>query len=404
MASKITAQGRAAARIDSVADAQALARRRLPTSLYQAVEGGAAKAVTQSRNEAAFDDVSFRPRAGVWSPTLDLGVKVLGQDLSLPLIIAPTGNLGVYHRDGERGVARAAVANGAAMCVGTLSGTPIEDVAAAAGPGASLFYQLYFLRDRDTVEYAIERAKQAGCKALVLTLDGASHVARERPAHERVLPVFEARSSLWNMLRFAPQAAGSLAWVRDFLRDPGLLDAPMARSRAGETMDFLQAFGQVFVNHLPPPTWEDFVWIREAWGGPIVAKGILSADDARRAVDAGASAVVVSNHGGMTCDGAPASLRVLPGIVDAVGGQTEVLFDSGVRRGLDVLKAVALGARAVMIGHAYVWPLAAAGEAGVARILSLFRGEMEQGLRYLGCPSIGALDRSYLTDWPGRLD
>lgn len=383
-----------------MADAQALARRRLPTSLYQAIEGGAAGAVTQRANEAAFDDVTFRPRAGVWSPKLDLSVSVVGQALSLPIITAPTGNLGLYHRDGERGVARAAAAGGAGMCVGTLTGTSIEEVAAAAGPGAPLFYQLYFLRDRDTVEYAIERARAAGCKALVLTLDGASHVARERPARERVLPVFAARSSFANMLRFAPQAAGSLAWMRDFLRAPGLLDAPMGRSRAGETMDFLQAFGQVFVHHLPPPTWEDFAWIRQAWGGPVIAKGILSPDDARRAVDAGAAAVVVSNHGGMTCDGAPASLRVLPGIVDAVGSEIEVLFDSGVRRGLDVLKAIALGARAVMIGHGYVWPLAAAGEAGVARILALFRAEMEQGLRYLGCPSIAALDRSYLTDWP----
>lgn len=387
-----------ASRIESVADAQALARRRLPKSLYQAIEGGAAKAVTQGANEQAFDAVTFRPHAGVWTPSVDTSVTVLGRRLALPVITAPTGNLRVFHKDGELGVARAVGQAGAAMCVGTLTGTAIEEVAAATT--APLIYQLYFLRDRATVEHAIARAQAAGCTALMLTLDAVSHVPRERPLRERALPVFEATSSVRNMLRFAPQALASLPWMVDHLSDRSILDAPMGRAPDGQAMGFGQAFYDAVGHHMPKPTWADMQWIRKLWSGPIIAKGILHAGDARRAVDAGASAVVVSNHGGMTCDGAPASLRMLPQVVDAVGGEVEVLLDSGVRRGLDVVKAVALGARAVLIGHGYVWPLAAAGEAGVARILELFRSEIEQGLRYLGCPAIGDLDRRFITDAP----
>lgn len=385
--------GKAAA-IHSVADAQQLARRRLPKSVYQAIEGGAARGVTIHANARAFDDVFLGPKAGLWTPAPELGVTVVGQRLASPLILAPTGNLRLYHRDGEAGAARAAGAGGATMCVGTLTGTAIEDVASAAtGP---LFFQLYFLGDRDLTLFAIERARKAGCKALVLSLDDSSHIPRERALGDRAMPVFEAMTNLRNMVRFLPQALSSPAWAIDMARNRDALYAPMGRARSGAAMPFLQAIANVFSPAVAPIVWDDIAWLRDAWDGPIIAKGILRADDARRAVDLGVDAIIVSNHGGMCCDGASASLHALPSIVAAVGDRADILFDGGIRHGLDVIKAMALGARAVLIGHAFIWPFAAAGEAGVRRILDLLNFEMMQGLRYLGCPAIEQLGSAYL--------
>lgn len=383
-----------AERIESVADAQHFARRRLPKSLYQAIEGGSANAFTQRENLSAFDRIRFSPKAAVSIITPELRTSVAGLDLAAPIVLGPAGNLRFFHRDGEKGVARAASARGLTMCIGTLTGTRVEEVAAAAQ--VPPFYQLYPLGDRALAEFALERAKAAGCRALVLTLDAAAHVARERAYADRVFPVFMAGSGPGAMLRFAPQALAAPAWTWDVVRDRTILDAPMACSREGKPMSFLEAFHRAVSPQVPFLTWADFAWIRKVWDGPIIAKGIMRADDALRAADMGASAIVVSNHGGMVCDGAAATLDALPGIVEAVGSQAEVLVDGGIRRGLDVLKALALGARAVLLGHAYVWPLAAAGSAGVGRILDLMLAEMVEGLRYLGCPSVDELGRDYL--------
>jgi isopentenyl diphosphate isomerase/L-lactate dehydrogenase-like FMN-dependent dehydrogenase len=388
--------------IQSVADAKFLAERRLPRSIFQAIEGGSGPGATMRANARAFEHTTFRPHAGRWHPEVDLRTRVAGVELSLPVLTAPTANLRLFHRDGERGVARATGDAGTVMCVSSGTGTPIEDVV-AAGTGP-IFFQLYYLRDRSTAEFSIERAREAGCKALLVTMDAAGQVPTERPLRERSQFPMSARLSIPDMFRFAPQAVTRFPWVFDYLRDKSVLDVPMGRTREGKSMNFLEAFMTMSSGQSPHPRWEDLSWIRRLWPGPIIVKGILCVEDAQRAVDEGASGVVVSNHAGMQCDSYPASLRMLPHIVDAVGSRIEVLLDSGIQRGIDVVKAIALGARAVLIGHAYVWPLAACGEAGVRRILDVFRAEIAQTLRSIGAPSLAALDRSYLTDHPGQDD
>jgi isopentenyl diphosphate isomerase/L-lactate dehydrogenase-like FMN-dependent dehydrogenase len=375
--------------IRSVADAEYLARRRLPASLALEIECGD-PGPTFGRNLEAFAAVGFRPRAGVAFAERDLRTTVLGHEVAFPVLIAPTGNLRINHPDGEPGVARAAGAAGTICCVSTFTGHPIESVTAAAtGP---VFFQVYFAGGRGNVETMIERAQRAGCAGLIVTLDTAAKPQAERHLRDRVFEPFD--DDLRTAIRFLPQAARRPAWLAGFLRDGRTIDAPMALRADGSVMTMPEALATVLAD---PPTWEDLKWVREQWDGPVIAKGILSGDDARRAVDAGAAAVVVSNHGGHLLPGSVPTLRVLPEVVAAVGDDVEVLLDSGVRRGADAVKAMALGARAVLVGRACAWAHAAAGEAGVRRILDVLRTGVDDTLALLGCPSVAALDPSYVT-------
>lgn len=384
---------RVIAEMRTVDDARELARRRLPKSIFQHYDCGSGSDVTNRANREAFEQVLFRPHVARWSPQRDLRTTICGQEISMPVGISSCGGLKVGHRDGECGVARAAGAAGTLMFVSGATSTPIEDiVAAATGP---IFYQLYYLGGREPSGPIIERVKRAGVKGLVVTVDSAapSRGPADCPFWERARP--PQGMSLLEALRFLPQVITKPGWLYDFIRD-GMPEPQVAMALNAEGRPLHRFDGGIGAMYRETPRWEDIPWIRERWDGPLIIKGILRVDDARRAVDAGVDAIVVSNHGGNYLDGSMPSLRALPDIVDAVGKDIEVLFDSGVRRGMDVIRALALGARAVMIGRGYVWPHLAAGEAGVRHMLEIFRQQVDDGMAYLGVTSIDELDRSYL--------
>jgi isopentenyl diphosphate isomerase/L-lactate dehydrogenase-like FMN-dependent dehydrogenase len=378
-----------ASKIHSVQDAEYFARRRLPRFLYENYEAGSGLGITLRANVEAFEQVTFRPRAAVFFPHRDLRTRVLGHEISMPVIISSVGALRIGHPDGEVGVARAAGAAGTIQIVSTATASAIEDIAAAAtGP---IFYQLYYVGGRSGAKVMIDRAKRSGCQALVVNVDSPVRALRDRPVRQRTYT--PAATTVSEVLRVLPQLISRPSWLLHFLRDGAPTQMPMGLRANGKPMSIFELFDAIFEQ---PPVWEDIPWIRKEWGGPVVIKGIINAEDARRAVDSGADAIVVSNHGGNSLDGTPATLRVLPEIVEAVGDQIEVWMDSGVRRGSDVVKAVALGAKAVLIGRAYVFALMAAGEPGVRQILKLFHDEIDQTLSFLGCSSIQSLDPTYV--------
>lgn len=375
--------------LTNVDNARRLARRRLPRSVYRFVEGGTDAEVTARDNVAAFAEIGFAPRAGIETSDRQLARRVLGCDLSMPVVIAPAGMIRLAHRDGEVGVARAAGRAGIAMGVSTLSSQPIEDIVAASG--GPVWWQVYFAGGREGAAIAIERARDAGCRAVLLTMDLAAPASREVDLRGGRVPTrVDARTAF----AYAPEMVTRPAWVRDFLRDGLRIDTPNVQTERGGPPLSVGAASQSM--YAETPTWDDLAWVKERFGGPVAVKGVLSAADARRAVDHGADAVIVSNHGGNALDGSPATLRVLPEIVAAVGEHTEVLMDGGVRRGADVVKALALGARAVLIGRAYVWALAARGEPGVGEILESFRAGIDRTLGLLGCTGVDDLDPSFL--------
>jgi pre-mycofactocin synthase len=388
-------------RIQSVEDARLLARHRLPKGIFQMFEAGSGSNVTMDRNEEVFRELQFRPRGAVFRPERELSTTVLGHRISMPVIVSSVGFLKVGHRDGEVGVARAAGDAGTIQFVSGVTSTPIEEIMeAATGP---VFYQLYYVGGRDASAPILERVKAAGVKGLVLTVDTPT-VARPRdlPYHERA--AVPAGMGIGDILRFLPQLATRPAWALDYLRD-GLQEPRVAMGlRAdGTPMGLFEGISRIYEE---TPAWEDLPWIRRHWDGPIVIKGIVTVEDARRAVEEGVDAIVVSNHGGNVLDGTMPTLTALPEIADAVGDRIEVLLDSGVRRGTDVLKALALGARAVLLGRAYVYPHLAAGEPGVRHILQLFRQQVDEGLAFLGASSIHDLDPSYLhvpESWPSSV-
>jgi isopentenyl diphosphate isomerase/L-lactate dehydrogenase-like FMN-dependent dehydrogenase len=390
-----------AAKIESVEDARALAERRLPKGIFQMFEAGSGSNATMDENERAFREIMFRPRAAIFTPQRDLRTTVLGHELSMPAIVSSVGFLGIGHRDGEAGVARAAGAAGTIQFVSGVTSTPIEDImAAASGP---VFYQLYYIGGREASAPIIERVKRAGVSGLVLTVDTPT-IARPRDRSYDERASVPTAINLREALRFAPQALSKPRWLADYLRR-GPLEPQVAMGLRpdGTPMGLFEGIGEIYQQ---TPAWTDIPWIREHWDGPIVIKGILTAEDARRAVALGADAVVVSNHGGNVLDGSMATLRALPEIVDAVGDEIEVLMDGGVRRGTDVIKAVALGAKAVLLGRGYVYPLLAAGEPGVRRILELFHQQIDEGMGFLGVESVRDLDPSLLdlpVGWPHRL-
>jgi L-lactate dehydrogenase (cytochrome) len=377
---------RNAVNISSLRD---LAGKRVPRVVFDYLDGGSDDEVTLRKSCEVFGTIGFRPRHAVDVSKVNLRTTVLGFDLSFPAILAPVGYSRLMHREGELAAAAAAGENGTAYILSTISGHRLENVkAASSGP---VWYQLYLLGGRPAAEAAIERAKKAGFSALVVTIDTAVSGLRERDYRNGMKQLLASNPVA--KIPFLPQFLARPSWLASFLLDGGLPQLPNIVVPGQGPMPLLDvgaALGRSAV------TWEDFRWIRQAWPGPMIIKGVLTADDARRAVDHGASAVVVSNHGGRQLDYSSATLRVLPEVVAAVGNQTEVLMDGGIRRGSDIVKALCTGARAVLVGRAYAYGLAAAGKPGVLRALEILRQDVERTLKLIGCPSVSELDGSYL--------
>ena len=373
----------------NVDDLRRLAQQRLPKVVFDYLDGGADGEVTLRENCRAFEDITFRPRNAVAIDNCDLHTRVLGHDLALPAMLAPVGYSRLMDPGGEVSAARAAGAAGTGYILSTISGHKLENVkAASAGP---VWYQLYLLGGREAAEAAIDRARRAGFSALVLTIDTAVAGMRERDPRNGMKQLLSG--SPFSKIPFLPGILAHPRWLSSFLLDggvPKLENIVIPGKGPMQLIDVGAALARATV------TWDDLRWIRAVWSGPIVVKGVLIADDAKRAVDEGAAAVVVSNHGGRQLDCVSPSIRALPEIVAAVNGQAQVLMDGGVRRGSDIVKAVCLGARAVLVGRAYAYGLAAAGEAGVARALEILRDDVERTLRLLGCLSVAELNPSYL--------
>jgi 4-hydroxymandelate oxidase len=352
----------------NVMEYEAAARERLPQMVYDYYAGAADDEVTLRANRAAYESILLRPRVLVDVSRIDTSVELLGHRLPFPILLAPTAFQRLAHPEGELAVARAARAAGTIlMMAGTLSTTPVEEAAQAVG--GPFWFQVYVFRDRGLTEHLVERARAAGCSALCLTVTFPVAGNRERDARN------------------------------GFALPPGL---DMANFRGMEQAQFPGTHGSglaAFVAHQfdPSLTWEAVEWLREVSGLPVLIKGVVTAEDARRAVEHGAAGIIVSNHGGRQLDMAEPTLHTLPRVVEAAGDAVPVLVDGGIRRGTDVLKALALGARATLIGRPYLWGLATEGQTGVERVLSLLRAELERAMALTGRPTLADIDRSLLT-------
>ncbi|HVQ49446.1 MAG TPA: pre-mycofactocin synthase MftD [Mycobacterium sp.] len=364
---------------ETVAFAQQLAKKRLPKPVYAALLAASERGVTVADNVDAFTELGFAPHVIGAVEKRDLATTVMGQNISLPVLISPTGVQAV-HPDGEVAVARAAAARGTAMGLSSFASKPIEEVIAA---NPQLFFQVYWLGGRDAIAARVERAREAGAVGLIVTTDWSFSHGRDWGS-----PTIPEEMNLRTTVRMMPTGLTRPRWLYQWAKTmrPPTLRVPNQAPRGEPGPPFFAAYGEWMGT--PPPTWEDIAWLRELWGGPFMLKGVMRVDDAKRAVDAGVSAISVSNHGGNNLDSTPASIRALPAIADAVGDQVEVLFDGGIRRGSDVIKALALGARAVMIGRAYLWGLAANGQAGVENVLDVLRGGIDSALMGLGRASV----------------
>jgi isopentenyl diphosphate isomerase/L-lactate dehydrogenase-like FMN-dependent dehydrogenase len=379
----------------NIEDLRRLARRRLPRVIFDYLDGGADAERTLAANVQAFDAVTFRPRGAVALPTVDVRTTVLGASLALPALLAPIGSSRMIYPRAEEVAARAAGEAGIAYILSTLSGCALEDVKAATAGLA--WYQLYLVGGREVAAAAMDRAQRAGFGALVVTIDTPVAGLRERDLRNGTIELLSRRIS--KAAPFLPQFLARPRWLAGFLADGGLMQFPNVVLPGQGPMKYAEV-GQALAQSVV--AWTDLPWIRQVWKGPIVIKGVLTAEDARRAVDEGAEAVVVSNHGGRQLDGVPATLRVLPEVVRAVDGRAEVLFDGGIRRGSDVVAALCLGARAVLVGRAYAYGLGAAGHAGVARAIAILRSGLVRTMTLLGCPAVAELDRAYVSvpsDW-----
>jgi isopentenyl diphosphate isomerase/L-lactate dehydrogenase-like FMN-dependent dehydrogenase len=373
----------------NVADLRRMAKRRLPPVVFDYIDGGAEDEITMRANERAFAEVTFRPRQCVETPNPDLRTTVLGTTFDLPFLLAPLGFCRMFYPRGESVAAREAHAAGTAYILSTFSGQRLEDVRADA-PGP-LWYQLYVPGGRAVAEATIARARAAGYSALVVTIDTPVSGMRERDLRRGAGALM--KGGVGAKLPFAWQLATHPRWLFAYLGDgaprvfPNVELPGVGAMPCGDT-GVLLAETNV--------TWKDLAWIRDAWRGPVVVKGVQTGDVARQAVDAGADAIVVSNHGGRQLDGVAASIRVLPEVVSAVGDRVEVLMDGGIRRGADIIKARCLGAKAVLIGRAYGWALGGAGGPGVARAIEILKTDVIRTMRLLGCASMRELDRSFV--------
>ena len=388
----------ASPRVVNIKDLRRLARRRLPDAVFDYLDGAADDEVTLRDSERAFRDVIFKPRFAVATPVCDLGVTVLGHRLDLPFILAPIGYSRLMHPRGELAASKAAGRNGTAYILSTMSGHRIEDVKAqSSGP---TFYQLYLAGGRGAAEGAIARAKAAGYTALFVTIDTPVAGNRERDVRNGMKELMGTNP--FKKLRYLPNILAHPGWLTGFIADgmtrpfPNIVvpgSGPLAAIDVAAALESAQV------------SWTDLKWIREQWSGPIVMKGVMTADDARRSVDAGVQGIVVSTHAGRQLDGVAGSLRVLPGIVEAVGDKIEVIFDGGIRRGSDVVKAIDLGAKAVLLGRGYTYDMAAAGDAGIERAIEIFRADIIRTLKLLGCSSIAQVDSNYVATRAGfRVD
>jgi pre-mycofactocin synthase len=378
---------------ETVTEAQRRAKRRLPRSVYMALFAGSEKGITLEDNVNAFSELGFAPLVAGMPEERDLSTEVMGQPISMPVMISPTGVQAV-HPDGEVAVARAAAARGTAMGLSSFASKPVEEVLEA---NPQTFFQSYWIGDREGMEKRLERAREAGAAGLILTTDWTFSHGRDWGS-----PSIPEQMNLRTMVRFAPEALRRPRWFLDFAKtgQPPDLTVPNMTARPDEEAPtFFQAYGEWMQSS--NPTWDDVRWMREQWGGPFMLKGVMRVDDAERAVDAGVSAISVSNHGGNNLDGTPAAIRALPAIAEAVGDQIEVVFDGGIRRGSDVVKAVALGAKAVMIGRAYLWGLAANGQAGVENVLDILRSGIDSALLGMGRTSVRDLTANDLVIPPG---
>jgi pre-mycofactocin synthase len=372
---------------ESVAEAQRRAKRNLPSSVYMAIWAGTEHGLTLKDNVEAFGELGFAPHVADLPGERDLTTTVMGQTISLPVIISPTGVQAV-NPDGEVAVARAAAARGTGMGLSSFASKPVEEVVAANG---QTFFQVYWAGSREEILARVQRAKSAGAVGLIVTLDWTFSHGRDWGS-----PTIPEQLDFRTMLRLAPEALVRPRWFYSWAKTgelPGLTVPNMAVD-GGPAPSFFGAYGQWM--QTKSPSWDDLAWLRERWDGPFMLKGVMRVDDAKRAAEVGVSAISVSNHGGNNLDGTPATIRALPAIADAVGDQVEVLLDGGIRRGSDVVKAVALGARAVMIGRAYLWGLAANGQAGVENVLDIMRSGIDSALLGLGRRSVRELSAADL--------
>src|SRR5688572_12876091 len=380
----------------NIEDLRRLAKRRLPRAVFDYIDGGADAEVTLRENCGAFDRITFRPRCAVATARCDLRTEVLGTPIALPIILGPVGSCRMFYPRGEEAAARAAGAAGTIYALSTLSGCKLEDVRkATTGPA---WYQVYLCGGREVATGTIQRAKEVGYSALVLTIDTPVSGLRERDSRNGIKELLTRQ-----MLPMVPhvwQFASKPRWLASFFKDGGLMKFPnVVLPDSGPMLyaDVGAALEQSMVS------WEDLRWIRKAWNGPVVVKGVHTDEDARRAVGEGADAIVVSNHGGRQLDGVRSTIQTLPEVVAAVGSRTEVLLDGGIRRGGDVVKALCLGAKAVLIGRAYAYGLGAAGAAGVGRAMEILRADVIRTMKLLGCGSLAELNRSYIdipAEWP----
>ena len=374
-----------------------MAKRRLPQMVFDYIDGGAEREWTLKENCRAFEDVMFRPRSAVATAKCDLSTTVLGLPINLPFILAPVGSSRMFYPRGEEHAARAAGEAGTIYSLSTLSGCRMEDVKKATSGNA--WYQLYLVGGRDVALGAIERAKKCGYKALIVTIDTPVAGMRERDARNGVK---ELLAMNLGTVPYLGQMMIKPRWLAAFFGDGGLMgfpnivinNAPMGYADVGAALEASMT------------SWQDFKWIRDAWGGPIVAKGVHTADDARKAVAEGAAAVVISNHGARQLDGVSSTIRILPEVIQAVGSQTEVLLDSGIRRGSDIVKALCMGARGALIGRAYAYGLGAGGHAGVTKAIDILRSDVVRTMKLLGCSAIKDLDGSFVdvpSEWTDRI-
>ncbi|MCW2578436.1 MAG: putative oxidoreductase [Blastococcus sp.] len=378
---------------ESVAEAQRRAKKRLPKGVYGALVAGSERGLSAEDNLSAFAELGFSPHTAGLANERNMGVTVMGQAMSMPVLISPTGVQAV-HPDGEVAVARAAAARGVAMGLSSFASKPIEEVVAA---NPQTFFQMYWVGTREEMVARMERARRAGAVGMIATLDWSFAYGRDWGS-----PFIPEKINLEAARKYAPQVLARPRWLLDFAKTgkiPDLTVPNMVATPGDPAPTFFGAYGMWMQS--PMPTWEDVAWLREQWGGPFMLKGVMRVDDAKRAVDAGVTAISVSNHGGNNLDGTPASIRALPAVAEAVGDQIEVLLDGGIRRGGDVAKALALGAKAVMIGRAYLWGLAANGQAGVENVLDLMRDGLGSAMVGLGRPSVGELSRDDLVVPPG---
>ena len=375
---------------ESVAEAQRRAKKRLPASVYAALVAGSERGLTLDDNTGAFGELGFAPHVVGHPAGRDMATSVMGQPISLPVIISPTGVQAV-HPDGEVAVARAAAARGTVVGLSSFASKPIEEVTAA---NPQTFYQMYWTGTRDQMVNRMGRARAAGASGLIVTTDWSFSMGRDWGS-----PEIPERVGLKAAVRLAPEVLRKPRWLASFARDLPDLTAPNLVPMGEQGPTFFGAYYEWMKT--PPPTWEDIEWITREWGGPVMLKGICRVDDALRAVDAGVTAISVSNHGGNNLDSTPAPIRVLPSIAGAVGDQVEIVLDGGIRRGSDVVKALALGARAVMIGRAYLWGLSANGQAGVENVLDILRGGIDSAMLGLSVPSVQDLRPEHLIVPPG---